>query len=42
MDQTELNRIISTVDDVANRGLGDTAFHIKLILRHIALLKEFI
>lgn len=40
MDHTQLHGRIGTVDNVANRGLRYTGFHIKLVLGHIPLLQQ--
>ena len=37
VDYTQLHRIIGTVDDVADGGLGYAAFDVKLILCHVPL-----
>lgn len=39
MDNSQLHGIIRTVNDIAYGGLGDTAFHVKLILRHFPLIQ---
>ena len=41
MDDSQLYRIVRTVDDIANGGLGNAAFHMQLILRHFPLLQQF-
>lgn len=41
VDYAELHRIISAVDDIADRGLGHTAAHIKLVLRHVPFRQKF-
>lgn len=41
MDDSQLYRIVRTVDDIANGGLGNAAFHMQLILRHLPLLQQF-
>ena len=42
MDQAKLDRIIRAIHNVSNRGFRHAAFHIQLILRHIALLKKLL
>ena len=41
MDDPQLYGIVRTVDDIAYGGLGNAAFHIQLILRHLTLLQQF-
>ena len=40
VDDPKLNRIIGTVNDIADGGLGDTAACKKLILCHFPLRKK--
>lgn len=37
VDHAELHRVIGTIDDISNGGLGHAALYIELILRHIPL-----
>ena len=41
VDNPQLYGIVRTVDDIAYGGLGNAAFHIQLILRHLTLLQQF-
>lgn len=42
MDDSQLYRTICTVYDVANGGLWNSTFHIKLVLGHTAFLQKFV
>ena len=42
VDHAELHRVIGTIDDISNGGLGHAALYIKLILRHIPLAQELL
>ena len=40
MDNAELYGIVSAINQVSNRGLGDTAFDIQLLIGHIPLFQQ--
>lgn len=42
VDDPQLYRIIGTVDHISNGGFRHTAFHVKLILSHPALLQKLL
>ena len=42
VNQAEFDRIIRAIHDVSNRGFRHAAFHIQLILRHIAFFQKFL
>lgn len=41
VNDPQLYGIVGTVDDIAYGGLGNAAFHIQLILRHLTLVQQF-
>ena len=41
MDDPQLYGIVRAVNDVTDGGLGNAAFHIQLILRHLPLFQQF-
>ena len=41
VDNPQLYGIVRTVDDISYGGLGNAAFHIQLILRHLPLVQQF-
>ena len=40
MDHAKLYGVVGAIDDITDGGFWYAAFHIKLILRHVALTKE--
>lgn len=41
MDDPQLHGVVSAVDDIADCGLRDSAFHVELILCHATRLQQF-